>query len=119
MSIEIQPKEIGGAIQLVANTDGWEVQHTEYEFNPALFVTGNPDVVSQTPAQLREPLKLAWMTTKEQRPTDFNGLKVAVSRVSVTDGILRTEGYLTDYFTLWGYQGYYQIYLKDTPKRWL
>lgn len=102
MLIDIEPKEIKGVVQLVANPAGWQLHETRYDFNPDLFVTGNPDVKSQTPDHLIEALRRAWRTTQEQRPTDFNGLKVAVSKLAVRDGILVTEGYLTDYFTLWG-----------------
>lgn len=102
MAIQIETREVGGVTQLVANSEGWRIQQTEYNLNPRLFVTGNPDVISQTPDELRESLQLAWRTTKEQRPKDFDGLKVAVSRLSVRDGKLRTEAYATDYFTLWG-----------------
>lgn len=100
--IDVEPKQLGGVVQLVANTEGWRLQQTEYNLNPNLFVTGNPDAVSQTPQNLREPLQRAWFTTREKRPTDFNGLKVAVSKLAVREGIFITDGYITDYFTLWG-----------------
>lgn len=111
MGIDVEPKQIKEVVQLVANPTGWQINQTRYSFNPDLFVTGNPDVKSQTPDHLRESLQRAWLETKKQRvllaikerrPPDFNGLKVAVNRLAVRDDILVTEGYLTDYFTLWG-----------------
>ncbi len=103
MSIDVEAKPYPGVIQLVANSDGWKLQQTEFNLDPSRFVTGNPNIVSQTPVELVEPLQKAWLTTQKQRPTDFNGLKVAVEALIVrADGVLVTEGYLTDYFTLWG-----------------
>jgi len=102
MGIDLESKRLGGVVQLVANTEGWKMQQTEYHLNPNLFITGNPNVSSQISSELAAPLGRAWQTTKELRPTDSNGLKVGVNRIIVKDGKFITEGYITDYFTLWG-----------------
>lgn len=86
----------------MANSKGWELLQTEYHLAPDQFYTGNPDVLSTTPPELLQPLQESWKTTKELRPNDFNGLKVAVSRLAVEGGNIKTHGYITDYFTLWG-----------------
>lgn len=103
MAIDVEPKDLGPVVQLVANPKGWRQKETRYWLNP-LFITGNPDpsIDHHTQDNLIEPLKVAWLTTKEKRPTDFNGLKVAVRRLSVSDGILYTNGVKTDYNTVWG-----------------
>lgn len=103
MQIDVEPKDLGPVVQLVAKTDGWESKDTRYCLIPE-YIGGNPNppLVDRTPENLRVLLRAAWLTTKEKRPTDFNGLKVAVSRLAVLDGILYTAGFVTDYFTVWG-----------------
>ena len=104
MSIDVEPKDLGPVVQLVANSEGWKQYETRYRFNRSIFITGNTDqsVISQTPADWIEPLKAAWLMTKKQRPKDYNGSKVAVRNLAVEEGILYTEGVETDYFTVWG-----------------
>lgn len=103
MAIETQSKDFGKIVQLVANTEGWSNKQTRYRINTSVYIGGNPtENLERVPDQLREPLQRAWLTTRDQRPTDFNGPKVAVTRLEVMDGILITEGVRTDYFTLWG-----------------
>lgn len=106
MSIDVEPRDLGQVVQLVAKSDGWRQEETKYMVNPFTYIGGNPktpfDTTDTTPEELVEPFRKAWLTTKEQRPQDFNGLKVAVRRLAVIDGILETEGVITDYFTLWG-----------------
>lgn len=88
----------------MAKTDGWKPEETRYQLDPTIYIGGNPDkhISDQTPVDLIEPLRAAWLTTKEKRPTDFNGLKVSVRRLSVIDGILETNAVITDYFSAWG-----------------
>lgn len=104
MSIEIEPKDLGKVIQLVAKNDGWKPEETRFNLDPDIFITGNPDpgIVHQTPAELIKPLQAAWIATRDRRPNDHNGPKVAVRRLTVIDGILETDAVRTDYFTLWG-----------------
>lgn len=101
--IDVEPKNLGPVIQLVAKTDGWKPAETRYNLNP-VYIGGDltPSVTNHTPESLMKPLRAAWLITKNSRPTDFNGLKVAVQRLSVRDGILITDGVITDYFTAWG-----------------
>lgn len=103
MSIDIEPRNLGAIVQLVAKSDGWKPEETRYRLTP-IYIGGDPNspIADHTPENLKELLRAAWLTTKEKRPTDFNGLKVAVSRLAVRDGVLITDGYITDYFTLWG-----------------
>lgn len=102
--IDVEPKDLGPVVQLVAKSDGWKKEKIRFNLDRSTLITGNPDsrVVHQTPVELRAPLQAAWLTTKERRPNDFNGLKVAVRRLAVIDGILQTDAFVTDYFTLWG-----------------
>ncbi len=100
--IDVEPRDLGKVVQLVAKTNGWEAAETRFAIKSSILITGNPGTFNQTPPELIQPLRAAWLTTKEKRPTDFNGPKVAVTRLAVVDGILRTEAELTDYFTLWG-----------------
>lgn len=103
MDIDVEPKDLGSVVQLVAKSAGWKPKETRYTLNP-IYIGGdpNPSIENRTPESLIKPLQAAWLTTREKRPTDFNGLKVAVQRLSVIDGILLTEGVITDYFTAWG-----------------
>lgn len=103
MDIDVEPKDLGSVVQLVAKSAGWKPKETRYTLNP-IYIGGdpNPSIENRTPESLIKPLQAAWLTTREKRPTDFNGLKVAVQRLSVIDGILMTEGVITDYFTAWG-----------------
>lgn len=103
MSIDVEPRDLGSVVQLVSKSEGWKPEETRYHLSP-IYIGGdlNPSVTNRTPESLIKPLQAAWLTTKERRPTDFNGLKVAVQRLSVIDGILMTEGVITDYFTAWG-----------------
>lgn len=103
MQIDVEPRDLGPVVQLVVKPDGWKPEETRYNLNP-IYIGGdsNPSVANHTPENLIEPLQAAWLTTKEKRPTDFNGLKVGVRRLAVIDGILQTDGIITDYFTAWG-----------------
>lgn len=103
MQIDVEPKDLEPVVQLVAKPDGWKSEETRYNLNP-IYIGGdpNPSVANYTPENLINPLRAAWLTTKEKRPTDFNGLKVAVQRLAVIDGVLYTKGVITDYFTAWG-----------------
>ena len=104
MSIDVEPKDLGKVIQLVAKSDGWKKEETRFIIDRTILITGNPDpgIVHQTPAVLIGPLRAAWLTTKEKRPNDFNGPKVAVRRLAVIDGVFQTDAVETDYFTAWG-----------------
>lgn len=103
MNIDVEPKDLGKVVQLVAKDDGWKRNETRYSVDRKIYIGGNPNTLSnQTPDELISPLSQAWHTTREQRPTDFNGLKVAVQRLAVEDGVLSVNGITTDYFTLWG-----------------
>ncbi|MBI2595586.1 hypothetical protein HYW46_02520 [Candidatus Daviesbacteria bacterium] len=104
MAIDVEPKDLGKVIQLVAKSDGWKRQETRFSIDRTVLITGNPspEITHQTPAELIQPLRAAWLTTKDKRPNDFNGPKVAVRRLAVVDGILQTDAVETDYFTLWG-----------------
>lgn len=104
MSIDVEPKDLGKVIQLVAKSDGWKREQTRFHLDNTILITGNPDpeIVHQTPPELIEPLRAAWLATKDRRPNDFNGSKVAVRRLALIDGILQTDAVITDYFTLWG-----------------
>lgn len=101
--IDVEPKDLGSVVQLVAKSEGWKSEEIRHALNP-IYIGGdlNPPVENRTPESLIKPLQEAWLTTKERRPTDFNGLKVAVQRLSVIDGVLQTDGVITDYFTAWG-----------------
>lgn len=101
MAIQLEARDFPGVVQLIANTEGWGIQQTNYQFNPR-YVGGHPDKYLETPEQLREPLGRAWRITKDQRPTDTDDLKASVGRISVRGGILRTDAHMTDYFTMWG-----------------
>lgn len=104
MSIDGEPRDLGKVIQLVAKSNGWKKEETRFTIDRSVLITGNPDpgIVHQTPSELIQPLRAAWLATKERRPNDFNGPKVAVRRLAVIDGILETDAVRTDYFTLWG-----------------
>lgn len=104
MSIDVEPGDLGKVIQLVAKSNGWKKEETRFTIDRSVLITGNPDpgIVHQTPSELIQPLRAAWLTTKEKRPNDFNGPKVAVRRLAVVDGVLETDAVRTDYFTLWG-----------------
>lgn len=105
MSIDVEPIDLGPVIQLVAKSGGWKPEETRYILNPSVYISGNPDlsISNQTPNDLIKPLRAAWLTTQDKRPNDFNGLKVGVQRLTVMDdGILQTDGVITDYFTAWG-----------------
>lgn len=103
MPIDTEPKDLGPVIQLVAKSDGWTLQETQYRLKPE-YIGGDPSpyLVNATPQNLIELLRDAWLTTRDKRPNDHNGLKVAVRRLAVIDGILQTDGVVTDYFTAWG-----------------
>lgn len=103
MQIDVEPRDFGSVVQLVAKPGGWKPEEIKYTLNPA-YIGGdrNPKLVNITPAFLKEPLEAAWLETREKRPNDFNGLKVAVQRLTVIDGILTSHAYVTDYFTVWG-----------------
>lgn len=103
MEIDVKPRDLGPVVQLVAKSDGWRPEETRYNLDP-IYIGGdpNPSVANHTQENLIEPLRAAWLTTKEKRPTDFNGLKVAVQILTVIDGKLHTHGVITDYFTAWG-----------------
>ncbi len=103
MQIDVEPRDLGSVVQLVAKEGGWKPEETRYSLKP--FYIGGYGAVSeynQTPKRLIEPLQAAWLTTREKRQNDHNGLKVAVTRLAVTDGVLSTEAVVTDYFTAWG-----------------
>jgi len=101
--IDVEPRDLGPVVQLVAKPDGWKPEETRYNLNP-IYIGGdpNPSIVNHTPRDLSEPLRAAWLTTEEKRPNDFNGLKVAATRIAVIDGVLQTDAVITDYFTAWG-----------------
>ncbi len=103
MQIDVEPRDLGSVVQLVTKEGGWKSEETRYTLRP-IYIGGdpNPSIINQTPERLRVPLQAAWLTTKERRPKDFNGLKVAVQSVTVREGILHTDGVVTDYFTAWG-----------------
>lgn len=103
MGIDTEPKDLGKVVQLVANSEGWSRNQTRYNIDSSVYIGGNPQApLNKTPAEFIEAFKRAWFTTKEKRPTDFNGPKVAVTELAVKNGILSTRGVRTDYFTLWG-----------------
>lgn len=104
MNIDVEPRDLGKVVQLVAKSDGWKAEDIWYSIDRSILITGNPDprIVHQTPLELIQPLRAAWLTTQERRPNDFNGPKVAVRRLAVRDGILEIDAVGTDYFTLWG-----------------
>lgn len=103
MPIDVEPKDLGKVVQLVANSEGWCRNQTRYNIDLSVYIGGKIDaVLNQTPPEFIEAFQCAWFTTKEKRPTDFNGPKVAVTELAVKDGILFTRGVRTDYFTLWG-----------------
>ncbi|MDO8638379.1 MAG: hypothetical protein Q7R43_02300 [Candidatus Daviesbacteria bacterium] len=104
MSIDVEPRDLGKVVQLVAKSDGWKAEDIWYSIDHSILITGNPDprIAHQTPPELIQPLRAAWLTTQERRPNDFNGPKVAVRRLAVRDGILEIDAVGTDYFTLWG-----------------
>ena|SRR3989344_6746776 len=89
--IEVAPRRVGKATLLVTNTAGWHLQDTRFNLDTTTIITGNPNIVSQTPEDLRDSLERAWLLTQEQRPMDINGPKVAVSRITLEKGILSTE----------------------------
>lgn len=103
MKIQIEAKDLGPVVQLVAKPSGWKLEETRYNLKP-VYIGGDvkPSLVNATPTDLVESFRAAWRTTQEKRPTDFNGLKVAVQRLAVTNGILQTDAVVTDYFTAWG-----------------
>lgn len=121
-SPEFARKEIGGAIELVSNPEGWSTDQIEFHLNPNLFLSGNPDKSPQTPESLRGALQAAWQKTKEVREPagDFDAPKVTVRRVEVVEGKLVAYTALTDYFTLWGIPQaapeIYQRFLSEMPK---
>lgn len=104
MSIDVEPRDFGKVIQLVAKRDGWNEEETRFNLDRSILITGNPDPIleHQTPDDLLMPLQAAWLTTKERRPNDFNGPKVAVRSLAVKEGYLIIHAVETDYFTLWG-----------------
>lgn len=103
MQIDVEPRDLGAVVQLVAKSDGWKAEDTRNHLTP-IYLGGNPKppLFNITPENLKRPLQEAWLKTQTERPTDFNGLKVAVQRLAVRDGILYTVGIVTDYFTAWG-----------------
>lgn len=104
MNIDVEPRDLGKVVQLVANTAGWKQQDTKFHLDRSILITGNPDpgIINQTPDYLRGVLQAAWLATRDRRPNDHNGLKVAVRRLAVVDGILEIDAVETDYFTAWG-----------------
>lgn len=103
MSISVEAINLGKVVQLVANNEGWRRVDTRYRLDKSTYIGGNPEATfNQSPKQLLEPYKEAWLTTQKLRPTDYNRSKVAIRVLAVTDGILSTEGVTTDYYTLWG-----------------
>lgn len=103
MAIDVEPKDLGKVVQLVAKPQGWSREQTRYHVDPTIYVGGNPGAYqNHTPRELATPLNEAYEITKRQRPTDFNGSKVYVRELAVRDGMLTTKAIRTDYFTLWG-----------------
>lgn len=103
MNIDVEPKDLGKVVQLVAKNDGWTREHTLFQIDRTSYIGGNPNAdFNKTPESLASSLLQAWLTTRELRPNDFNGSKVAVSRLAVIEGLLVVTGVTTDYFTLWG-----------------
>lgn len=103
MPISKEPRIFGNVTELVSNPDGWKRDHLKYKIDRSVYIGGNPHVrKNHQPEELITPLQEAWQFTKDHRPTDFNGSKVAVQRLSLTDGILDISGVTTDYFTLRG-----------------
>ncbi|MBU1032299.1 hypothetical protein KKE03_05280 [Patescibacteria group bacterium] len=103
MQIDVEPRDLGQVVQLVAKPDGWKPEETRYNLNP-IYIGGDPNssFVNYTPKNLIKPLQVAWSTTQKLRQTDFNGLKVAAQRISIINGILQTDAVITDYYTAWG-----------------
>lgn len=104
MSIDVEPRDLGKVVQLVAKSDGWKKGDIKFSLDNTILIVGNPDpnIIHQTPSELIQPLQAAWLTTKERRPRDFNDPKVAVRRLAVIDSFLEVNTVQTDYFTLWG-----------------
>lgn len=105
MSIDVEPRDLGKVVQLVAKNDGWTREEIRYHVDRTTYIGGdtNPKVgINRSHPSLVEPLSKAWLTTRQMRPKDYNGSKVAIIRFAVFDVILGIEGVVTDYFTLWG-----------------
>lgn len=104
MIIDVEPKDLGPVVQLVAKDRGWKPEEIRFKLDSSIYIGGNPDssVPNYTPDCLKDALRAAWLTTEARRPNDYNGLKVGVRSLAVIDGILSTEAIITDYFTAWG-----------------
>ncbi len=87
---------------LIKNLKGWSKNDITLFITDEPKLSGDPKEVGKLNSDMEKKLRASYETTKEKRPTDFNGDKVSVKKITRSQGKLKIVARKTDYFTLWG-----------------
>lgn len=88
---------------VIENSVGWKKRDVSISITNEPKITGDQTQVNRANISFNKELEAAFNVTKQKRPNDFNGEKVSVKKIEISNGKIRILSRLTDYFTIWGF----------------